>query len=160
MTFRSGFYIGLIAAVAVGLWLWQLWEPVRQVELHSEHLMASLERKEWENVADFIDEAYHDQWGQDRAVLLARLREVLRYARNLRLDAHSRVIRATDAEGEWSARIRVEADSNEVSEFIKARVNPLETPFELRWQRKSRKPWDWKLVRVSNSGLELPNGGF
>ena len=29
-------------------------------------------------------------------------------------------------------------------------------PFELEWRRQSAKPWDWKLVRVSNASLEIP----
>ncbi len=44
--------------------------------------------------------------------------------------------------------------------MVKERVNVLETPFELRWQQQSGKPWDWKLVRVMNAGLEATADGF
>jgi hypothetical protein len=40
--------------------------------------------------------------------------------------------------------------------LLKERVNSLATPFELVWRRVSAKPWDWKLVHVSNSTLEIP----
>jgi hypothetical protein len=43
-----------------------------------------------------------------------------------------------------------------VMEVLDQRVNKLPTPFELEWHRLSGKPWDWKLVRVSNSGFEIP----
>jgi hypothetical protein len=36
------------------------------------------------------------------------------------------------------------------------RLNKLPTPFELEWHHLSGKPWDWKLVRVSNSAFEIP----
>jgi hypothetical protein len=37
------------------------------------------------------------------------------------------------------------------------RINSLSTPFDLRWRHVSGKPWDWKLIAVSNSQLELPD---
>ena len=40
------------------------------------------------------------------------------------------------------------------------RVNPLESPFVFKWRHGSRKPWDWKLTRVSNEGLELPASSY
>jgi len=33
----------------------------------------------------------------------------------------------------------------------------LGAPFELQWRRISGKPWDWKLIRVSNPELQLPS---
>ena len=41
-------------------------------------------------------------------------------------------------------------------ELLDERVNKLQTPFELEWYKFSGKPWDWKLVRVSNSAFEIP----
>jgi hypothetical protein len=43
-----------------------------------------------------------------------------------------------------------------VMELLDERVNKLPTPFKLEWHRFSGKPWDWKLVRVSNSAFEIP----
>ncbi len=47
-----------------------------------------------------------------------------------------------------------------MSAFVNERVNTLETPFELQWQQQSGKPWDWKLVAVTNAELELPAAGY
>ena len=41
--------------------------------------------------------------------------------------------------------------------LVKERVSSLTTPFDLEWRRMSAKPWDWKLVRVSNAELALPD---
>lgn len=160
ISFRNGFYAGLLLALIIGIWLFQLWQPARQVQLHSEHFISAVEGKNWDALAAFIDETYQDQWKQDRALVRSRMREVLRFARNLRVQADSPLVAANDRDGDWSARITIAADPNEVAEMIEARVNALDTPFELHWQRKSWKPWDWKLVRVSNSALELPEGGY
>ena len=140
-SFRNGFYAGLLLAVAAGLYLHQLWQPARQVELHSLHLLKAIERKQWPKVADFLDEKYQDQWGHDRGVVLSRMREVLHYTRHLRIEAHEAPVSIDQAEGQWRARITVDGDPNDLMALIKERVNSLETPFDLQWQQKSGKPW-------------------
>ncbi len=160
VSFRSGFYAGFLLAAIIALWLWQFWQPARQVELHSEHLLRAAQSKSWDAIGGLLDQSYRDQWNQDRPLALSRLREVFRFARNLHLKASRPIVLASNGEGDWSARITIEADQNEIADLIKSRVNHLDAPFELHWQQKSWKPWDWKLVRVSNSALELPTGEF
>lgn len=160
ITFRNGFIAGVLLAVIIALWLFQLWQPARQVQLHSEHLISAVEDKDKDDIAAFVDHAYRDQWGEDRAMMLERLLQLLAYARNLRLHVDAPIISGDDEEGNWSARVTLEADPNEISDMIKTRVNALDAPFELHWQRKAWKPWDWKLVRVSNSALELSANVF
>jgi len=159
-TFRNGFYAGLMVAVALGVYLHLLWQPARQVELHSQHLLEQIEDKDWDAIGAFLAETYADQWQQDRATVLLRLRAVLHYARNLKIEAQEPMIIAGSESGKWRARITLTADPNEVATLIQERVNALAEPFELHWKRTSRKPWDWKLVRVENPALELPDGNF
>jgi len=159
-TFRPGFYAGLLLAVGLGLYLLQLWDAGNQVRLHSTHLLTALEKDKWSDVTDFLDPSYSDQWGHDRATVLARLQQVLPYARNLRLRAQEVVVSAASGEGKWIAHITLEADPNEVSTFLQERVNTLGEPFALQWRRVSWKPWDWKLVRVTNPALEIPDRLF
>ncbi|MGZ5019075.1 MAG: hypothetical protein ACXWAV_01475 [Chthoniobacterales bacterium] len=160
LSFRNGFYAGLSLAVVIAVWLWQLWQPTRQVELHSEHLIAAVQSKNWDALGRFLDDGYRDQWNQDRPLVLSRLREVLRFARNLRLTSSSPVVIATHGEGDWNARITIDAASNEIADLVKSRVNHLDAPFELHWQQESWRPWDWKLVRVSNTALDLSDAGY
>src|SRR3954469_22397142 len=152
-SFRNGFYFGLLSAVGLGIYLLQLWESTNQVRLHNMHLLKALEQKSWSEVQEFIDPSYLDQWGHDRARVMVLLRQVLPFARNLRIETRETVVRATGRKGRWRARVRVDADSNEVSSLIKERINALEEPFELEWRQRSGKPWDWKLVQVSNPSL-------
>lgn len=160
-SFRTGFYLGLVVAVAWGLYLFQLWDAGNQVRLHSEHLLVALEKKDWSAVQEFLGPSYVDQWGHDRATVVSRLRQVLPYAKNLRIRAREVISHAADGEGEWRARITLEADPNEVSALILARINPLQEPFTLTWRRASGKPWDWKLVRAANPALQLSDAaGF
>ena len=159
--FRNAFYAGALVAVVVGLYLFQIWQPDRQVHLHSVHLATALEQKDWGDVSEFLARDYGDQWGHDRETVMMKLQQVLHYARNLRIDAQQTITSAADGEGRWIASIRIEADGDEVAAFIKERVNVLDEPFELNWRRQSWKPWDWQLVRVNNPALEMPTGsGF
>ncbi|MFN2475224.1 MAG: hypothetical protein ABR526_02645 [Chthoniobacterales bacterium] len=158
---RSGFYAGVVVAIGLGVYLAQLWQSDRQLELHSAHLLHAIEQKDWRTIGEFIDPVYHDQWQHDRAMLLARIRAVLQYTRDLHLQAREPLVVATAEGQEWRARIVVSGDDNDVTALIKARINPLAEPFRLRWRQQSWKPWDWKLVGASNDSLELPEiAGF
>lgn len=154
-SFRYAFWTGLLVALFIGAFLLRLWQPERQVQLHSEHLLRAFAAKDWKRVADFIAPDYRDQWNNDRERLLERAREVFGYMRNVHFDASDVSIQ----NNHWQARITVRGDANEFMSEIEARVNSLPTPFDLEWRHASGKPWDYQLVRVSNSGLTIPEFG-
>ncbi len=81
-SFRNWFSAGLLLAVLTAVYLSRLWQGEKQVRLHNEHFLHAIEQKAWAKAGAFIDEQYQDQWGQNRAVVRARLREVLPYMRN------------------------------------------------------------------------------
>ena len=157
-TFRNGFYAGALLAVAAGVYLFQLWQPERQVALHSQHLLAALEERDVEAIAEFVDPAYQDQWKHDRRLLLSRLGAVLRYARDLDLQVNSAWVELNGDEAAWHARIIVDGGEHDVDALIEQHVNAVAEPFKLQWRRQSWKPWDWKLVSVTNSEFEPPSG--
>jgi hypothetical protein len=154
ISFRGGFYGGLALAVCIGLtWLWQ---PERQVQRHTENFFHAIEHKNWAAAADFIGSDYQDQWGDDRARVLERMREGFRYMRGLRIIAPNPSVEVKTRRAVLRSKIIVYSTDDEVMEFLDERVNSLPAPFELEWHRLSGKPWDWKLVRVSNSAFEIP----
>jgi hypothetical protein len=155
VTFRNGFYAGVLLAVVWGIYLARLWQPLRQVELHSGHLAAQIENKNWKAVGEFISNDYRDRWGDDRTLLLERLREVFRALPGARIELSSATSRTENGRGYWSAKVNVKG-SGEFADFIESRVNSLESPFEFEWQRGPTWPWDWKLVAVKNPDLEIP----
>ena len=111
-------------------------------------------------MAEFLSSDYHDQWGHDRTQVLERAREVFRFLRDLRIHS-SRVIVTIDGRNAyWKSKIDISAKEGEFSEAIRRRVNSLTDHFILEWRRASGKPWDWKLTRVSNPGLEIPEEGY
>ena len=84
------------------------------------------------------------------------MRLVLGYSHHLRLKAIDPNRTIENGVGLWRSRIVIEGDDADLGAVMKERVNSLTTPFELQWRRVSGKPWDWKLVRVSNPELDIP----
>ena len=158
--FRNGVYAGLLAAVALGIYLLQLWAPERQVELHSLNLLAAIEDADADELTEFLADGYADDWGHDKALAVSRIRQIVRYTRDLRLVPANASPRVVGLDGEWHARVTIEAEPTELSVMMMERVNNLTEPFVLKWRRQSWKPWDWKLVRASNPRLELPRDVF
>ncbi len=78
------------------------------------------------------------------------------YVRGVRINASNPMVRIENRRAIWSGKIMIDGDQSEVMELLEERVNSLATPFELEWHHVSTKPWDWKLVHVSNSTLEIP----
>ncbi len=156
ISFRGGFYGGWAIALCIGLYLIWLWQPERQARRHTENLFRAIERKSWEAVADFIGSDYQDQWGDDRARVLERLREGFRYVRGARIIPSNPSVQVEGQRAVWTGKITLYSSDDEVMETLDQRVNSLAAPFTLEWHRLSRKPWDWKLARVSNPAFEIP----
>lgn len=158
ISFRNGVYAGLLIALIVGIYLIRLWQPERQVQLHSTHLLEQIEKKNWKRVGEFIGSDYQDQWGHDRALALERLREIFRALPNARIEVASPIVHTESGRGQWIAKITLNG-TGEYADLIKARVNTLDAPFELEWQRGATWPWDWKLISVRNPALEISGYG-
>jgi hypothetical protein len=156
MSFRTGFYAGLVVAVIWGIYLARLWQGQRQVELHSVHLLEQIEKHNWKAVGEFVGSDYRDQWGNDRALLLERLPEVFRVLPNARIEPKVVSVQIRNGRGSWTAMVTVKS-TGEFADYIQNRVNTLESPFEFEWKRGATWPWDWKLVAVKNPALEIPN---
>ena len=107
-----------------------------------------------QRVSTFVAPDYRDDWGNDRALLLTRLRLTMRSFSSLTISATNPQTRFAPSEWVWSAQIEIAGRGEAASEII-SRVNSLTSPFDLHWRRESRWPWDWKLVRVSNPALEI-----
>ena len=154
-TFKNSFIAGAIVALVLGLWLAQLWRAENQVRLHSEHFLRQIEKRNAAAAGDFLALDYHDNWGQDRTLLLNRLRLVLRLFSSLTITTTEPQVDVRSPDATWSAPIQLAGAGGEFAPQIIERVNSLTKPFELRWRQESWRPWDWKLVAVSNPALEL-----
>jgi hypothetical protein len=154
VSFRNGFYAGLAVALIWGLYLFRLWQPQRQIELHNAHLLARVEAHDWKAVGEFIGVTYLDRWGNNRALLLERLPQVFRALGKTQIESSEIAVRREEGLGYLRARIQVHG-TGEYADYIQTRVNSLQEPFEFEWQHGATWPWDWKLTAVRNPGLEI-----
>ena len=159
-TFRDGFTGGAIVAAALGIYLAWLWQADHQVRLHTAHFLRQIEKRDWTAIQGAIAENYGDDWGDDRERFLERMREVLRFTRDMRIHSLAPQTSVEGRNGSWTARIEIEGNNSEIMAEIKHRVNSLGAPFELRWRHQSGKPWDWKLTHVSNRELKIADTGY
>ena len=156
ISYRGAFYGGLALALCIGLYLLWLWRPERQVQIHTENFFHAIDHRNWDAVGDLIGNDYQDQWADDRARVLERMREGFRWVRGSRIIASNPNVQMEAGRGVWTGKITVYSSDDGVMELLDERVNKLPTPFKLEWIQLSGKPWDWKLGRVSNSAFEIP----
>jgi hypothetical protein len=143
-------------AIFVGFWLVHLWSGPEQVQLHSENFLRQVEKRDILGAGNFIAADYHDDWGDDRALLLNRLRLVVGSLNSLTIKAGEPNVTLTPPDASWKAKIQINGSGSELASELNTRVNSLTTPFELHWRRKSWKPWDWDLVEIRNPSLQIP----
>lgn len=142
--------------LSIGLYLLWLWRPEHQVRLHAKNFFYAIDGRNWNAVANFVGDDYQDQWGDDRARLLERMREGFRWVRGSKIMAPNALVQVQTPRAIWLGKINVYSSDDGVMQLLDERVNGLPTPFELEWHRFSDKPWDWKLVRVSNPAFQIP----
>ena len=156
-----GAIIGILTVVlSIGLYLFWLWRPAHQVRLHTEHFFHAVDARDWESVPDFIGEDYRDQWDDNRTRLLERLREGFRWMRGSTITAPDTLVHVETTQAIWIGKIKVYSSDDGVMQLLDERVNRLPAPFELEWHHVSAKPWDWKLVRVSNPAFQIPADAY
>ncbi|MGE5215095.1 MAG: hypothetical protein ACM3NN_15560 [Nitrospirota bacterium] len=156
ITLRQAIIAVLAAAVSIGLFLLWLWRPEHQVRVHTEHFFHAIDGRNWETVAQFIGLDYRDQWDQDRTRVLERLREGFGWVRGSTITAPAGSVQVQTPRATWSGKINIYSSDDGVMQLLDERVNRLPAPFELEWHHVSGKPWDWKLVRVSNPAFQIP----
>lgn len=156
ITLRGAFICGSALVISFGIYLLWLWRPEHQVRLHTEHFFRAIDGRNWDTVADFIGNDYRDQWENDRTRLVERMREGFRWVRGSSITAPDAAVQVETPRAIWIGKISVSSSDDGVMQFLDEHVNRLPAPFAFEWHRVSGKPWDWKLVRVSNPAFQIP----
>ena len=132
------------------------WLPGRQVRLHQEHLLRSVEDRNWKKVNAFVSTDYRDRWGQTKQVVLTRLPQV--FGNFLACGVQGTPISQTWSGGACviQSRIHIVGSGGPIAQFVIQQSESLREPFVFKWRRQSWKPWDWALVEVDQPELEIP----
>jgi hypothetical protein len=153
---RSFISTAALALAGLAVFLVILWSPERQVRLHQEHLLGAISDKNWARFAAFIGEDYSDRWGHDKAFVTQAAHEAFSQFFALEASMENPVLTVRDGNGEVSARVVAKGSGGPLAQMVVEKLQELREPFAFHWQKRSWKPWDWKLVRIDHPTLEVP----
>ncbi len=145
------------AGMLVILLCWLIFEfsPDRQLDNAFARLVTAAENRDFKTLRKLMATDYRDQWKMDREQALDAASEALRHFLTLEIAVENLSGTRQGGEALLAARLRLSGRANAVGEAILQQVNVLEDDFQFAWRRKSWKPWDWKLVSVSQPEIQF-----
>jgi hypothetical protein len=147
-------FAGIVLAAA--LWLRWWLQPERQIPRAQARLLSAIERRDFDTFSALIAPAYRDRWEHDKAVVVARSREVFGQFATLTIMREARGLRSVSGAWLLSEKITVSGIGGPLAMTARDTVNGLRAPFVMEWRQRSAKPWDWELHSVANPELEIP----
>lgn len=147
----SGVVVLLLAWI---VWLFWLWSPVRQVELHTVNLLDRASRQDWVAVGLMMAPDYRDAWGHGKERALSDADEFGRHFFSLRIGpSEPLTIESTTGEATVRARLGLYGSGTPLAQAIIEAVHELEKPFVLRWRKSGPWPWQWALTALEQEEL-------
>lgn len=143
------------------LWLAWLWQPERQVRLHTSHFLKKVERRNFQAAGKMMAADFHDRWEHDRSSALEDAHQV--FSQFVFVTIENRTESCDMREGEATAHTRVKISGNGggVAQLVMSRVNSLQQPFTFTWRKVGSAPWQWELTRIDQPELNIdPSAGF
>jgi len=144
--------IVLLAAMAA--WLFFLWQPARQVELHTSNLLARASSRDWDAVAAMMAKDYSDTWSHDRTSAIDEARQLFSHFFALHI-VPLHPLRVSEIADEFSARapIGVFGTGTAVAEAVIEEVREAGGEAGFIWRKAGPWPWRWELSEVRHEKL-------
>lgn len=161
MMIRKYALTGAIVLVLWALWLAWLWQPERQVRLHTSHFLKKVERRNWAATKEMMAEDFTDRWEHNKASAIEDAQMV--FSQFVFVTIENRTESCTMGEREATAHTKVKISGNGggVVQLAMSRVNSLQQPFAFTWRKVSSAPWHWELIRIDQPELNIDsNAGF
>ena len=148
-----------VLLVAWALWLAWLWQPARQVELHTSNLLKRASSRDWIAVEAMMAPDYRDAWNADRTAAVDEARQLFSHFFALQIAALEPV-RVTEEGDEWQAAgaVGIFGSGTPVAHAVMDAVREAEGPFFFRWRKSGTWPWQWSLVGTGHEGLAAKFG--
>lgn len=141
-------------AVLWGWWLYQLWQPARQAELHTANVLKHVSAREWAQVGSMMASDYRDAWSHDREQALREGEEIGRNFFTLQIAPIAPVtIRPEGADISVAAVLGIYGSGTPVAYAIMEAVREAEGPFVFHWRKAGSWPWQWTLLEVAQADL-------
>lgn len=147
--------------LAWALWLVWLWQPARQVELHTLNLLKRASSRDWAAVESMMAPDYRDAWNADRAATIAEARQLFSHFFALQITALE-PLQIEETGGVWQAAgpVGIFGSGTAVAHAVMDEVREAEGPFSFRWGKSGAWPWQWSLAATGHEGLDAKYGGY
>ena len=147
--------VGGVLVLCVAAWCMRLWQPERQIRLHQRHLLDAAGRRDWAKLNRLMDDNFRTAGGLDKGLALKAMAEVLQPFLTLEITGSETGMKEEERTARVLEILRIDGMGSGFSDSVKTAVNQSSEPFEFTWQRKSWKPWDWRLVGARHSLIAL-----
>jgi hypothetical protein len=156
MVVRASWLLTALSALLVLwlVWLFLLWRPVRQAELHTLNLLERASARDWPAVEAMMAADYRDAWGHDRASAIDEARQLFSHFFALQIVALA-PLRITDENEALavSAPVGVFGSGTAVAQAVIEEVREARGDAVFVWRRVGGWPWQWALAEVRHAEL-------
>ncbi len=150
---KIGVWLGLLLAIA-GLALWWWLQPERQVRRAEKRLVEALESRDFAALERMLAEDYSDRWGQNKAIVISRLSDVLRQFLFLTVVHEEKALEFSGGGWVLSAKIELKGTGGALAMHAKDELNRLKRPFAITW-RNNGGPTKWVIATVAQPELDF-----
>ena len=124
------------------IWLFFLWQPARQIELHTTNLLSRASARDWAAVTGMISPDYRDAWGHGREESIGKADEIFNHFFTLKiLPTGPMDIRAAAGEGTNSVPLGLFGSGTPIAYAVIDEVREAGGSFVFRWRQTGRWPW-------------------
>lgn len=149
----------VIGVAAWAVWLSQLWQPARQIELHTRNLLARASDRDWPAVEVMMSPVYRDARHEDRASAVDAAREWTSHFFALQIvPLGDWQINVSGNDGQASGEIGVFGSGTYVAQAVMDAAREFKEPFVFRWRKSGRWPWQWQLAEIAQPELAARYG--
>ena len=158
MVVRASWLLTALSALLVVwlAWLFLLWRPARQAELHTLNLFERASARDWPAVEAMMSADYRDAWGHDRALAIAEARQLFSHFFALQIVALAPMRIAEESKAlAVSAPVGVFGSGTAIAHEIMDEVRDVKGSFEFRWRKNGQWPWQWTLAGTGHPFLNV-----
>ncbi len=141
------------------LWLIWLWQPERQVRLHTTHFLKKVEQRNWNGARSFLARDFSDRWGHDASAALGDGHEVFSHFLFLTIESRVDHVDWQSPVATAHTLVKISGTGDPIAQMVMEKVNTLREPFDFTWRRAGRVPWAWELTSIDHPALRLDASG-
>jgi hypothetical protein len=136
------------------IWLFLLWQPARQIELHTANLLSRASGRDWTAVTGMILPDYRDAWGHGREESIGKAEQLFNHFFTLKiLPTGPMDIRVAGGAGTNSVPLGVFGSGTPIAHAVMDEVREAGGYFVFRWRQTGNWPWQWSLVEAGHAEL-------